>query len=135
VAAGDRIQIRNLSISNPTVAQTDFLDYMQDVSGLMVVGTAYSYVKSAAVYVSDNFNSAGYSRYIIVRNRFADPTTGSTALNPFGKQANNSTLASSIVTRNFNPGRLINLSHQTQLIFRVITREYDSLSLIRPDNL
>jgi hypothetical protein len=32
-------------------------------------------------------------------------------------------------------GRLLNLSHQIQLIFRVITRDMDSATRLRPDNL
>lgn len=142
VSPGDRIQIRNLNITNPTAAQTDFLNYMQDVSGLMVVATAYAYTTGATRYVStggaansQGLNSAGYSRFIIVRNRFNDPTTGSTSVLPFGKAVNNSALSSSLIGRSFSGAKLINLSHQTQLIFRVVTRDYDSTSLMRPDNL
>jgi len=135
IAAGDRIQLRNLAINTPTAAQTDFLNYLQDPSGLMVVATAYSVPISGARVVRTNWNSAGYARFIIVRNKFNDPTTGSTAVLPFGLQASNSALASSLIGRSMLPGRLINLSRQTQLIFRIITRDYDSTSLVRPDNL
>ena len=142
VSPGDRIQIRNLNITNPTAAQTDFLNYMQDVSGLMVVATAYAYTRAATRYVStggaansQGTNSAGYSRFIIVRNKFNDPTTGSTSILPFGKAADNSALSSSLIGLALSGAKLINLSHQTQLIFRVVTRDYDSTSLMRPDNL
>jgi hypothetical protein len=134
IAAGDRIQVRNLSIATPTAAQTDFINFLQDPSGLMVVATAYS-VESGGKKVYTNWNSAGYARFIIVRNQFNDPTTGSTAIKPFGLQASNSTLASSLIGLSMAPARLINLSRQTQLIFRIITRDYDSTSLVRPDNL
>ena len=135
VAAGDRIQIRNLSpITNPTPAQTAFLAFLQDPNGLMVVGTAYNYLVSSTPTISDGSNTAGYSRYIIVRSQFNDPTTGSTACLPFGG-ANNSALSVYLRTAHFTTGRLINLSHQTQFIFRVVTREYDSSALVRPDNL
>jgi hypothetical protein len=136
IAAGDRIQMRNLSIATPTAAQTDLINFLQDPSGLMVVATAFSVALAGpSTSVNTNWNSAGYARFIIVRNRFRDPTTGSTAINPFGLQANNSALASSLIGRSMAPGRLINLSRQTQLIFRIITRDYDSTSLVRPDNL
>jgi len=135
IAAGDRIQLRNLEINTPTAAQTDFLNYLQDPSGLMVVATAYSVPISGTRTIHTNWNSAGYARFIIVRNKFNDPTTGSTAVLPFGLQASNSTLASSLIGKSLLPGRLINLSRQTQLIFRIITRDYDSTSLVRPDNL
>ena len=133
IAAGDRLQIRNLSApTSPTAAQTDFLNYMQDLSGLMVVAVANT---SIAGTLTDGVNAVGYANYIIVRNRFGDPTTGSVAVNFFGRAASNSTLASFLSTNTFTTGKLINLSHQTQLIFRVVTRDYDSTSLMRPDNL
>ena len=138
VAQGDRIVIRNLSISNPTVAQTDFLTYLQRASGHIVVNIAYmKYVSGSPKQqiVTDGANQLGYARFIIIRNQFRDPTTGAITLLPFGGQATNTALGSSLVTLNFSPGRLLNLSHQTQLIFRVITRDYDSTSLVRPDNL
>jgi hypothetical protein len=133
IAAGDRIQIRNLnSPASPTAAQQDFLNYMQDASGLMVVATAYNISTTSLELGSNN---AGYARYIIVRGKFGDPTTGSTSVDPYGKAANNTTLSTYLKTATFSSGRLINLSHQTQLIFRIVTRDYDSSSLMRPDNL
>jgi hypothetical protein len=133
VAAGDRIQIRNLSSpTSPTAAQTDFLNYMQDPSGLMVVATAYN---TSAPTLELGSNSAGYARFIIVRSKFGDPTTGSTSVDPYGRAANNTALSTFLTTARFTSGRLINLSHQTQLIFRIVTRDYDSSSLMRPDNL
>ena len=128
VSAGDRIQIRNLSpITNPTAAQTAFLNFLQSSNGLMVVGTAYN--TGATMY--DGNNSVGYARFIIVRGQFGDPTTGSTTVLPFGGAASNTELPVAV----FTSGRLINLSHQTQFIFRVVTRDYDSTALVRPDNL
>jgi hypothetical protein len=133
IAAGDRIQIRNLSaFTSPTAAQTDFLNYVQDSSGLMVVAVANTGTPTTLV---DGVNAAGYANYIIIRNRFNDPTTGSVTVKPFGGAANNTTLATSLSTNVFTTGKLINLSRQTQLIFRIITRDYDSASLLRPDNL
>jgi len=128
VSAGDRIQIRNLNpLPSATAAQTDFLNFIQNPDGLMVVDIATT--------AADGSNAAGYSKYIIVRSKFADPTGGSTSVSPFGGAATNATLSTFLKTNTFSRGRLINLSHQTQLIFRVVTREYDSGSLVRPDNL
>ena len=133
VAAGDRIQIRNLSSpTSPTAAQTGFLNYMQDPSGLMVVATAYN---TSAPALELGSNNAGYARFIIVRGKFGDPTTGSTSVDPYGRAANNTALSTFLTTARFTSGRLINLSHQTQLIFRIVTLDYDSSSLMRPDNL
>ena len=135
VAPGDRLRFRNLNIALPTQAQVDLLAFLQREEGHLVVATAYAYKPGATKIVRDGANVAGYSRFIIIRTQFNDPTTGSTALKPFGGAANNSTLCTSLIGRSFLPGRLLNMSHQTQLIFRVITRDYDSTSLVRPDNL
>jgi hypothetical protein len=106
----------------------------------------------ASSVLIDGSNNAGYSRYIIVRGKFADPTTGSTSVSPYGGAANNLAVSTAIFSGSTKiigktipdksgndveliPPRLINLSRQTQFIFRVITREYDSTSLVRPDNL
>ena len=85
----------------------------------------------------DGSNSAGYSRFIILRGKFTDPTTGSTLVKPYGGATDNTAVSTAMLSGGTKiiPGKLINLSRQTQLIFRVITREYDSTSLVRPDNL
>jgi hypothetical protein len=93
------------------------------------------------VNLADGNNISGYSRFIIIRGKFRDPTTGRTEVEPFGGDINNTKLALALAdttttgnTRAMS-GRLINMSRQTQFIFRVITREYDSSNLLRPDNL
>ena len=35
----------------------------------------------------------------------------------------------------YTGAKLINLTHQTNLVFRIITRELDSAARVRPDNL
>jgi hypothetical protein len=158
-AIGDRIQIKNLTCAAPTPAITELISFLQDTSGLTVVGTAWSKFIPAdeltadglnitditsgvngtiAPYVLvDGVNNAGYARFLVLRSRFADPTTGSTSINPFGGLLNNVPTATNILSGSTKilPGKLINLSRQTQLIFRVITREYDPTSIVRPDNL
>jgi hypothetical protein len=91
----------------------------------------------ASSVLIDGSNSAGYARYLIVRGKFEDPTTGSTSVSFYGGAVNNLALSTDMFTglTKIVPGKLLNLSRQTQLIFRVITREYDSTSLVRPDNL
>lgn len=175
VAVGDRIQLKNLSSANPTAGVSDLINFLQDTDGLLVVGVAWdrkitqaekdadtansAYMLTsgesgqlAASVLIDGSNNAGYSRYIIVRGKFADPTTGSTLVKPYGGAANNLAVSTAVFTGTTKiigktipdknggnieliPPRLINLSRQTQFIFRVITREYDSTSLVRPDNL
>jgi hypothetical protein len=129
VSAGDRIQFKNLNAlsATPTAAQTDFLTFLQRDDGHMVVAIATT--------AADGNNVAGYSKYIIIRSKFGDPNTGSTSVAPFGGAVSNAVLSTFLATNRFRTGRLINLSHQTQLIFRIVTREYDPGSLVRPDNL
>lgn len=160
VSVGDRIQIKNLTSLQPTPAVTDLINFLQNPDGLLVAGTAYlkpitatdllalgltaaqignglSGSTNVNQVLADDCNIAGYSNYIIVRGKFYDPTLGNTGIQPYGNQLDNSSLSTDILSgvTAIRPGRLINLSKQTQLIFRVITREYDSTSLVRPDNL
>jgi hypothetical protein len=159
-AVGDKIQIKNMRTVTSTAAVTDVITHLQDQDGLTIAGIAYarnittgererdisdptysltSGARStlATSVLIDGPNAAGYARFIIVRGKFMDPTTGSVSVSPYGGAPNNSAVSTAIVsgTTQLKSGKLINLSRQTQLIFRVITREYDSTSLVRPDNL
>jgi hypothetical protein len=136
-AVGDRIRFRGLSAAfpSPTAAQQDFLNFMQREEGHLIAQIVTQTGTGAGTVVTDGLNSVGYARFIVIENQYNDPTTGSTTIKPFGGATDNTTLGTSLLTKSFLPGRLINLSHQTQLIFRVITRDYDSTSLVRPDNL
>jgi hypothetical protein len=159
ITTGDRIHIKNLTSVQKTPAITDLIEFLQNPDGLVVVATAYlKPITSTDLLalgltanqignglagtqvnqvLADGCNTAGYSNYIIVRGKFYDPTLGNTGILPYGNQADNSVLSTDMLSglTAINPGRLINLSKQTQLIFRVITREYDSTSIVRPDNL
>jgi len=140
---GDRIQLKNLAFTstftgNQAVAQ-DFISYLTNPAGLLVVNIGYY---SGSAYITGT-NSVGYANYIIIDARYNDPTKGYTSVSPFGGVASD-TFAGTLVTGGTPPipanniiqsGRLINLSHQTQLVFRVITRDMDAASRLRPDNL
>ena len=143
VTKGDRILIKNLiwSASPTGTAQKqidDLTRYLQDDSGFIVVDTGYG---ASIGSIALGANSQGYCNYIIVRGRFTDPSTGTTATDTLGKAADPSTPGSlSVITSFMNTtglifGRLLNQSHQVQVALRVITREMDSTSIIRPDNL
>lgn len=135
--------IKAIDVINPETGLTDKQEVGQAIYGAgdirvntMVIGNG---LPGTNVYdaLIDGNNNAGYSRFLIIRGKFMDPTTGLTVVKPFGGKQFNTDLAfllSSPVT-GATSGRLINLSRQTQFIFRVITREYDSSSLVRPDNL
>jgi hypothetical protein len=159
VNIGDRINIRNLTSSSPTPAITDLINYLQNTDGLLVVATAFTKPITAGDLIAtgltanqvgnglpnttvnqvlaDGANTAGYSQFIIVRGKFNDPTTGAITILPYGGRADNSVVSTDMLSGStaIKPGRLINLSKQSHLIFRVVTRDYDSTSLVRPDNL
>ena len=85
-------------------------------------------------------NAVGYCNYIIIRNNFNDPTTGlTTPVNFGGTSAADTAFRTALngtgnVTITMSSGRLINMNHQTQVVLRVITRDMDSASHLRPDN-
>ena len=160
ISIGDRIVLRNLTTTiDPTKTKynNDFLNYVQDPAGHIVVGTAYSkdvvqttcgcgggslsgVPTNTTVALIEGTNHVGYSRFIIIRARFEDPTTGNHDVLPFGQTpyiniGPGLTQGDAAGPYIIGPGKLINMSRQTQFIFRVITREYDSTSVLRPDNL
>jgi hypothetical protein len=147
-AQGDRINLSNValptSFSGGAQAATDFAAFLTRPTGHVVVDIAYNYNISTKMYFKDGTDTAssgsnkvGYSNFIIIRNSFSDPSTGSVTLLPFGGSAttNSTFLAALNATPGLSTGRLLNMSHQIQIIFRVITRDMDSKTHLRPDNL
>jgi hypothetical protein len=87
----------------------------------------------------DNYstNSLGYANVIVIRSMFGKRSNESPYLMPWGGTA----AADAIFQKQLRDapavtsGRLINLNHQVQIIMRVITREMDAATKLRPDNL
>lgn len=141
----------NTIISQATVSE--FTNYFTQNTGLLISGVGYysrlnsdSNFFSSGGYQSNGVttcaNSLGYANCIIVQAKYNDPTTGSTSIRPFGgNTSNNVALGQALVGGSNGPqyilsnARIINMSHQTQLVFRIITREMDSTSMVRSDNL
>lgn len=139
VAEGDTIQIQGFATPLTTDAAIDLTAYINREAGHYVV--AVGYVDSAG-NIQDGRNTAGYCNLIIIRSRFNDPSTGSVdRTNSYygGSLANEDTLAidlSNIITVPNQTGcALINFSRQTHIVIRIITRDMDSGSNIRPDNV
>jgi len=138
VNQGDRIQFKNLAFpaayAGNAGARDDLIAFLQRPDGHLVVQIAY---ESPANTFVDGANSVGYANYIIIRSKMVDPTTGSTAVDTFGKLASgaNNTFLETLTNADGATGRLINLSHQTTLVFRVITRDLDPTTRLRPDNV
>ena len=141
---GDRIQLKNVAFTSTftgnTMATQDFITYLTGSAGLLVVNIGY-YSRTTSSFITGT-NSVGYANYIIIDARYNDPTKGYTSVSPFGGIASD-TFAGTLVSGSpaipansiIQSGRLINLSHQTQVVFRVITRDMDAATRLRPDNL
>lgn len=146
VTQGDRIVLKNLLFPTTfsgygTQAANDFLSFLTRAEGHVVVDIAQVYTVGTDLRFRDGSNKLGYSNFIIIRNNFADPTTGAQGLQPWGGSSSaNTTFLTALQSASpggpgLSTGRLLNLSHQIQLIFRVITRDMDSTTRLRPDNL
>ena len=143
VTKGDRIQIKNVNWATAPTGTTatqvqDFLGYLQDDAGLIVVDVGYG---ANVGTITIGANTQGYCNFLIVRGKFTDPTLGTTVTSTLSNVADPSTPGSLSVitdylsTNTCSSGRLINLSHQVQVSLRVIVREMDSTGLLRPDNI
>jgi hypothetical protein len=140
VAQGDRIRIRGLtfpsSFTGDKGALADLLNWL-NTGDHLVVGIAWANRSASVVYYRDGANQVGYSKYIIIQARMNDPSLGSVLPTNYGSlsTSNNATFLSRLAGNTLTAGRLLNLSHQTHFVFRVITRDMDATSRLRPDNL
>lgn len=137
---GDRIVIQGYDL--PTSANVtqqmanDVNAFINNPDGHLVVGIAYSNSSTVPISATDGTNSVGYGNYIIIRSRFQDPSTGSTSRNYFGGTSSTESYiatASSTYTPTA-PCALINMNRQSHFVLRIITREMDSTTNLRPDN-
>jgi hypothetical protein len=87
---------------------------------------------SGTTNMRDGFNEVGYANFLVIPSRYKDPTTGSTELDPFA--ADFGAVLNAFGVNLQSPVRLINLNKQVSVVFRIITREMDSLPQLRPDN-
>jgi hypothetical protein len=132
---GNRIQVGGI---DPTVipytgmSPTNFASYIQDPAGVLIAQTCYfsSFTGGVSNWVIGT-NQLGYANGILIDAPLASPQTGSLSTIAFG----GSNFVSSLRAANFTSGRLLNLSHQTTVVMRVITREMDPTARVRPDNL
>jgi hypothetical protein len=118
--------------SSTTATQSDFQSFITRDAGHLVVGVAYGGSRTTLI---DGYNSMGYANYIIIAGQYNDPTTGLTSIQPFGGTAGQHTGLGTDLQTMSTGGRGLNLNHQIQLVFRVITREMDASTTVRPDNL
>jgi hypothetical protein len=137
----DRIYLQNVTGVAVTVPPTppgpaaqEFATFLNRPSGHVVVGIA----SLTGSILSNGPNTQGYANYVIIQSQFNNPTAGSTSRNYFGgtDDTNETALAGVLDDPLPQPGaRIINANRQVHMVFRIITREMDSASNIRPDNV
>ena len=140
VSDTDRIVIKGFTVATTgsgtpdTNSLTDFTNWINRAEGHYVVGIGYT----NSTDITDGQNAVGYANYVIIRNRFADPTVGgATGRQYFGGSI---TLDNSLGTRlgsqasQATTSAFINMNHQVHVALRVVCREMDGASNLRPDN-
>jgi hypothetical protein len=140
ICKGDRLQMSGYSYANgalndPTYGQSliGFSNWINNNEGHIALDFAYTSTNgSGQPILIDGFNDVGYANCVVIQARYADPTTGNVQLNPF--DPNMGVVLNSFGISLLSPVRLMNLNKQLSLVFRIITRELDSLPQIRPDN-
>jgi len=155
ISEGDIINIQGCTVAtgNGVTASgaVDFTNFINQPNGQYVVATGYINVSGGNSTINLGRNNAGYCNVIILRNRFDNAAiTGGTTRNlgpsyfgGFLSEEESATSGStSGLTYNLNQTAttqtncaLINTSRQTNFVLRIITRDMDSTSNIRPDNV
>lgn len=148
IGEGDNIQIQGYASggATPSNAAIDFNSFINQSTancnpsaGFYVVATGYVEDEMGCMAINDGRNSAGYCNLIILRNRFDDPSTGMVErTNSYfgGNTGAEDALTTALCSEAPQTGAaLINLSRQTHVVLRVVTRDMDSASKLRPDNV
>ena len=140
VSDTDRIVIKGFTVattgsgSPDTNSLTDFTNWINRAEGHYVVGIGYT---NTANDITDGQNAVGHANYVIIRNRFVDPSTGATTRQYFGGTL---TLENGLGSRlgaqasQATTSAFINMNHQVHVALRVVCREMDGASNLRPDN-
>jgi hypothetical protein len=135
----DKVQLAGIDIdvsSNPLLqpAASQMTAFLQREEGHVVVGIAHQRL-GAGTNVDDGPNECGYANYIVIRNQFADPTKDGTCTRKYFDTQTNETDLQSFLATQIIGGAILNLSRQVQFVMRIITRELDPTSNLRPDNI
>jgi hypothetical protein len=150
ICPGDRIQIAGYNypdavLNDATYGQTlrAFCSWINRPEGHIAITFAHATSlnpSTNAHNIADGFNDVGYANFIVIPAPYQDPTTGNVQLMPFGPIApdgsypNIGAILNAFGVSLQTPVRLINLNRQLNLVFRIITRDMDSLPQLRPNN-
>ena len=141
VSDTDRIVIKGFTVattgsgSPDTNSLTDFTNWINRSEGHYVVGIGYTHTSNN---ITDGQNAVGYANYVIIRNRFNDPTVGGAVTRQYfgGSSGLEDSLGTRLGTQASQSGTaaFINMNHQVHVALRVVCREMDGASNLRPDN-
>ena len=141
VSDTDRIVIKGFTVaatgsgSPDANTLTDFTNWINRSEGHYVVGIGYT---SSTNNITDGQNAVGYANYVIIRNRFNDPTVAGATTRQFfgGSSGLEDHLGTRLGTQASQSGSaaFINMNHQVHVALRVVCREMDGASNLRPDN-
>ena len=149
---GDRVLLKNIAWSSwnaisPSGTQlnqlTSIIGFLQRASGHLIVSVGMVTGTGTAAVFSDA-PVQGYVNAFLVRGDFPDPNASATlgVLTPIapGGTADDPTAsvgsaANYLINTAVTSGRVLNQSRQVHVAFRVITRDFDSTGILRPDNL
>ncbi len=140
----DRIKFDGLTFTSTTssveAAGGTMIDWLQRPEGHGVLAIGHILDPSATpVMVALGANDCGYANLIVIRTRFQDPTTPGICQPDYftGTYAGDVALGAELALYppSYQDGGVINLSRQVQIALRIITREPDIASSIRPDNV
>jgi hypothetical protein len=129
----DKIIIQGLGFisAQQPAGGVNLTEWLQRSTGHMIIGTAYGDTS-----IADGNNGAGYCNWLIIQNQREDPQNGGVAIKTFtDSNGAEQQLVADLLNYPQQQGGLLNLSRQVQLTVRVVTREYDLASNIRPDNV
>jgi hypothetical protein len=135
----DRIKLGGLVFSSSVLLNQRggdaLISWLQREEGHTIIGIAYGPLASLV----DGANPCGYANYLIIQNRLkVNKTDGECTPDDFtGDPVDDTNMFAAF--RDYPVGYegagAINLSRQVQLVLRVITREYDPTTNVRPDNI
>jgi hypothetical protein len=141
VSDTDRIVIKGFTVATTgsgtpdANSLIDFTNWINRAEGHYVVGIGYA---SSSTNITDGQNAVGYANYVIIRNRFNDPTVGGATTRQYfgGSSGNDDSLGTRLGTQAAQSGTaaFINMNHQVHVALRIVCRELDGASNLRPDN-
>ena len=141
VSDTDRIVIKGFTVaatgsgSPDANTLTDFTNWINRSEGHYVVGIGYT---SSTNNITDGQNAVGYANYVVIRNRFNDPTVAGATTRQFfggssGLEDHRGTRLGTQASQ-YGSAAFINMNHQVHVALRVVCREMDGASNLRPDN-